>query len=152
MDRWIERLLAELERPLTVAQYLALHAVYEGQNSAAELARQAAVSQPAVSQLVAALGEAGLLERAPAQDDRRRRPLALTAAGRTALREARAHLESRLAEPLQALPEPEARALQRSLAQVEALLLGTPPPRRPAPPPKKPHERKGRSADRRRGR
>jgi DNA-binding MarR family transcriptional regulator len=134
VSRWMERLLAELDTPMTVAQYLALEAVARGQDSGAELARGAGVSQAAVSQLVAALESAGLLERAEAAGDRRRRPLALTRAGRAALRSAQARVRERLAEPLRELPGPEAHGLERSLAQVEALLLGTAPPRRPRPP------------------
>jgi uncharacterized 2Fe-2S/4Fe-4S cluster protein (DUF4445 family) len=60
--RWIERLLAAHEPPLTVAQYLALRAIAAGQISSGELARGAGVSGPAVSQLVAALVDAGLLD------------------------------------------------------------------------------------------
>lgn len=134
VSRWIERLLAELDTPLTVAQYLALEAVARGQDSGAELARGAGVSQAAVSQLVAALESAGLLERAPGGDDRRRRPLALTRPGRSALRAAQKRVRERLAQALEGLPGPEAHGLERSLAQVEALLLGVAPPPRPKPP------------------
>src|SRR5437899_823474 len=55
VSRWIERLLAGHEPPLTVAQYLALQAVGEGEVVGAELARRTAVSPAAVSQLLAAL-------------------------------------------------------------------------------------------------
>src|SRR6266571_7744447 len=79
--RWIERLLAGHDPPLTVAQYLALQAIAEGEIVGAELARRAAVSPAAVSQLLAALEEGGLLTRARLEDDRRRQPLALTEHG-----------------------------------------------------------------------
>jgi DNA-binding MarR family transcriptional regulator len=133
-SRWVERLLAELQRPLTVAQYLVLEAVARGQDSGAELARQAGVSQPAVSQLIGTLETAGLIERSAAGADRRRRPLTLTRAGRSALRSAQNVVRKRLAEALAGLPLPEADALERSLSHVEALLLGAAPPRRPPPP------------------
>lgn len=141
VSRWMERSLAELDRPLTVAQYLVLEALERGTESGAELARQAGVSPAAVSQLVAALEDAGLVERAEsAGPDRRRRPLRLTRAGRSALRSAQGRVRKRLAEALKGLPGPESRGLERSLAEVEALLLGTAPPRR-AHPPRPPHHR-----------
>src|SRR6266536_1285463 len=77
VSRWIERLLAGHEPPLTVAQYLALQAVGEGEVVGSELARRTAVSSAAVSQLLAALESAGLLERGRLSDDRRRQPLTL---------------------------------------------------------------------------
>src|SRR5213080_5303966 len=88
VSRWIERLLAGHEPPLTVAQYLALQAVGEGEVVGAELARRTAVSPAAVSQLLAALEESGLLTRGRLEDDRRRQPLALTEHGQSALRSA----------------------------------------------------------------
>src|SRR5437588_12229011 len=78
VSRWIERVLAAHDPPLTVTQYLALQAVADGEIVGAELARRAAVSPAAVSQLLAALEEGGLLTRARLEDDRRRQPLALT--------------------------------------------------------------------------
>src|SRR5438128_11635174 len=92
VSRWIERLLAGHQPPLTVAQYLALQAVDEGEIVGSELARRSAVSAAAVSQLLAALEEAGLIERTRLADDRRRQPLALTEPGRSALRSAQALL------------------------------------------------------------
>src|SRR5207237_1105484 len=44
VSRWIERVLAAHDPPLTVAQYLALQAVADGEVVGAELARRAAVS------------------------------------------------------------------------------------------------------------
>src|SRR5881227_4362878 len=92
VSRWIERLLASHEPPLTVAQYLALQAIAEGEVLGAELARRAAVSPAAVSQLLAALEESDLLTRGRLEDDRRRQPLALTEQGRWALRSAQTAL------------------------------------------------------------
>src|ERR1044072_6139037 len=75
--RWVERLLAAHEPPLTVAQYLALRAISSKPLSGSELARRAGVSGPAVSQLVAALESTGLLERRQNGADRRSHELAL---------------------------------------------------------------------------
>src|SRR5438034_4047711 len=94
--RWIERLLAAHDPPLTVAQFLALRAVAAGRVGAADLARRAAVSAAAVSQLVADLERAGLLDRAAAADDRRRQELELSSLGRTVLSSASSLLRERL--------------------------------------------------------
>src|SRR5262249_44033289 len=131
VSRWVERLLATHEPPLTPAQYLVLQAVSEADVVGADLARRAAVSPAAVSQLLAGLEDAGLLERARTSPDRRRQELALSEPGRQALQSAQALLRERLAALLGALPPPEAEALARALAQVESLLAGTAPPSRP---------------------
>src|SRR5439155_3139866 len=152
VTRWIERLLAAHDPPLTVAQYLALEAIAEGEIVGAELARRAAVSPAAVSQLLAALVDGGLLTRARLADDRRRQPLALTEHGQRALRSARTALRVRLAGLLADLPPPEAAALAGLLERLQDSLSGTPPPpppRRPPPPPP-PHAPKGRKPHRRR--
>jgi DNA-binding MarR family transcriptional regulator len=126
--RWVERLLAAHEPPLTPAQYLALEAAAEGELMGSELARKLDVSAAAVSQLLSGLEGAGLLERAPRQGDRRRRPLALTAEGRLALGSARGLMRSRLG-PL--LPHEE-----HALEDLAARLAGEPPPRRGPPRPR----------------
>src|SRR5919201_1323170 len=79
--RWIERLLAHSKPPLTVTQYLALRAIAREGVSGTELARRAGVSGPAVSQLLAGLADAGLIERRVAGGARRRVSLALSPAG-----------------------------------------------------------------------
>jgi DNA-binding MarR family transcriptional regulator len=133
--RWIERLLAAHEPPLTVPQYLALRAIAREDISGTELARRAGVSGPAVSQLLAGLADAGLLERSPLAADRRRHTLALSAAGEHAYHSADALLRQRLAALLTDLTRPEADALARLLPRVESMLSVAPPPRRSPPPP-----------------
>ena len=133
--RWMERLLAAHDPPLTVSQYLALRAIARDGVSGGELARRSGVSGPAVSQLLAGLSDAGLVERQPSSDDRRRHALALSRAGRRAFDRADALLAERLGSLLADLPRPEADALARALPSVEAALSGSPPPRRPPPPP-----------------
>jgi DNA-binding MarR family transcriptional regulator len=142
VSRWIERVLAAHDPPLTVAQYLALQAVAQGEVVGAELARRAAVSPAAISQLLAALEGAGLVTRDQHADDRRRQPLALTEQGRRALGSAQSALRERLAGLLADMPPPEAAALARLLERLEALLSGTPPPPRPPRPPHGPRHRK----------
>jgi DNA-binding MarR family transcriptional regulator len=144
VSRWIERLLAGNDPPLTVAQFLALRAIEAEHLSASELARRTAVSGPAVSQLLASLVDGGLIERSELAEDRRRHALKLTAVGKQVLASARALLGQRFARLLAELPPPEAEALARALPQVEAQLSGAPPPRRPPPPrpPKAPPRRR----------
>lgn len=141
--RWIERLLARSEPPLTVAQYLALRAIAAEGISGTELARRAGVSGAAVSQLLAGLVDAGLLERRPLAEDRRRQALALSPGGERAFQAAGTLLSRQLGALLAALPHPEVDALSRLLPRVEAALSGTPPPSRAPgpPPPPGPHPR-----------
>ena len=134
--RLAERLLAGHEPPLTVTQYLALRAISEEQVPAAELARRAGVSGPAISQVLAGLGQSGLIERTPAPDDRRWHELALSADGQRVLRSAQLVLRKRFSELLGDLPHPEVSALARAVPHVAAALSGSPPPRRPPPPPR----------------
>ena len=134
MSRWTERLLTQAQPPLTVSQYLALRAVADEPLTAAELARRAGVSSPAVSQLLATLVEAGWIERREAPSDRRRQDVSLTATGHAVLRSATVLLSAQLAELLVEVPAPELDALARVLPVVRAALAGTPPPRRPRPP------------------
>src|SRR4051794_29956357 len=136
--RWIERLLAGHEPPLTVTQYLALRAIAREGVSGSELARRAGVSGPAISQLLAGLAEAGLIDQVPVPGDRRRKALALSSAGERSFRSAETLLRRRLGTLLEGLPRPEADALARLLPQVEATLSGAAPPRRPPPPPPPP--------------
>jgi DNA-binding MarR family transcriptional regulator len=133
--RWIERLLAGHDPPLTVSQYLALRAIAREGVSGGELAQRSGVSGPAVSQLLAGLVEAGLVERAPGESDRRRHTLSLSRAGTRAFEAAEALLSERLGSLLADLPRPEIDALARALPSVEAALSGAPPPRRPPHPP-----------------
>src|SRR5437773_9335027 len=78
VSRWIERLLAAHDPPLSVAQYLTLQGIADGEVVGAELARRAAVSAAAVSQLLAGLEQDGLLARGRQEEDRRRQRLELT--------------------------------------------------------------------------
>jgi len=117
-----------------VAQYLALRAIQRERVSTMELARRAGVSGAAASQLLAALADAGLIERERASEDRRRQTLTLSVEGERAFRSAQSLLRQRLGRLLGELPRPETDALSRALPHVEAALSGSPPPRRPPPP------------------
>src|SRR5437764_15019938 len=78
ISRWIERLLAGHEPPLTVAQFLALRAITDEGVSGSELAHSTGVSGPAISQLLTGLADSGLLERREFATDRRRQTLTLS--------------------------------------------------------------------------
>ena len=119
-------------------QYLALRAIEREGVSGTELARRSGVSGPAVSQLLSALDDAGLLERQLGTEDRRKLTLTLSRTGKRALARADALLEEGLGAVLEDLPRPEADALARALPRVEAALSGAHPPRRPPRPPPPP--------------
>jgi MarR family transcriptional regulator, lower aerobic nicotinate degradation pathway regulator len=138
ITRWIERLLAAHDPPLTLAQYLALRAIAEEGTGGAELARRTGVSGPAASQLIAALDGAGLVERTPVEGDRRRQALTLSAAGVTTLRSAERLLRRQLSSLMADVPPPEADGLAHGLEAVDGALRGRPPPRRPPPEPPRP--------------
>jgi DNA-binding MarR family transcriptional regulator len=139
VTRWMERVLAAADPPLTLGQYLGLRAIAAGVDSAADLARATGVSESAVSQLVAAFERAGMVARTSARDDRRRRRLALTGDGKRLLRSAQRLVGARL-EPLVASLAPhDAEALAALLRRIEPALAGTAPPRRPPPRPPGPH-------------
>jgi DNA-binding MarR family transcriptional regulator len=128
--------------PLSLAQYAALSAIADGQLVGAELARRAAVSPAAVSQLLASLEREQLLERTQSVDDRRRQSLTLGPRGLMVLRSSRALLRTRLADVLGDVGPREADALVRLLTELEARLSGTAPPPRPKrPKPPKPPKR-----------
>lgn len=93
---------------------------------------------------IAGLVGQGLVERSPGQSDRRRQELALSSTGRKALRSATKAMREELAGLVADLPRPEADALARGLPEVEALLSGAAPPRRPPPPGKGPAGPRGR--------
>lgn len=137
VGRWIERLLGAHDPPLTVAQFLALQAAASGEAAGSDLARRAAVSPAAVSQLLSGLEEAGFLRRLRSDDDRRRMSLALTPLGADTLRSAQLELRLGLGSVLADMPLHEADALADALEHVAAILAGVTPPRRP-PRPKPP--------------
>src|SRR5438477_924363 len=105
--RWIERLLATHDPPLTVAQFLALRSIDREPLAAVELARRTGVSGPAVSQLVAGLEREGWIGRSPVAGDRRRQELALTDAGKQQLASASGALRDQIGPLLAQLPRPE---------------------------------------------
>ena len=125
VSRWIERLLAAHDPPFTVAQYLAMQAIADGEVVGAELARRATVSPAAISQLLTALEDAGMLTRSRLDDDRRRQPITLTKEGSSALRSAQTVLRERLAGLIAEIPPAAARPRRRSLAPPRSSAAGS---------------------------
>jgi len=134
VTRWMERVLASAEPPLSLGQYLGLRAIAAGVDSAADLARATGVSESAVSQLVAGFERAGTVGRTPAGDDRRRRRLALTPDGERLLGSAQRLVGARLEPLVSSLAPHDADALAALLRRIEPALAGAAPPRRPPPP------------------
>ncbi|MCL2419318.1 MAG: MarR family transcriptional regulator [Conexibacteraceae bacterium] len=132
--RWMERLLAQVEPPLTLVQYDALRAIADAPLTAAELALRTGVSGPAVSQLLATLVAARWVERHPLETDRRRQELSLTSSGEELVASIERAMTARLSDLIGQAPAPELDALTRALPFVRAALAGTPLPRRPHPP------------------
>lgn len=78
------------EQGLSLMQSLLLHQIHEHPGiGVAELARMQQVRSPTMSGQVKALEEAGLVERAPHAEDRRRSGLRVSPAGRKALQQLR---------------------------------------------------------------
>ncbi len=132
--RWVERTLAEQDPPLPVAQFLALDALVRGAGAPGELARDAGVSGPAVSQLLRDMEDRGLVARRLSAADRRRHELGPTPRGREVHAAASARIAERVGALLAPLPEPDQRRLAELLEDVVSAVLGAPPPRRPRPP------------------
>jgi len=88
MNRLFEYECRELE--VSVAQYRVLLYLRHGPRRAGELAAQASITRPTLSNLVAALERKGLIERRSVDADRRGVRLELTEAGLTAIRQVEA--------------------------------------------------------------
>jgi DNA-binding MarR family transcriptional regulator len=104
---------------LTSAQLFALQRIAEHPHlSINDVAALTFTHQSSVSVVVQRLVRRGLVAGVRARDDRRRRSLALTAAGRRLLRGAPVAVQERLIDAIRALPIADRRALARSLGAV----------------------------------
>jgi len=93
------------------------------------LARRVHAHQSSVSVVVELLAKRGLVRRSQDPDDRRRRLVELTAAGRSRLRKAPRTVQSKLVAAIAALPRGTRRTLSDALDQVVgALGVTTTPP------------------------
>jgi DNA-binding MarR family transcriptional regulator len=110
------RIRAEVSFPLSQAMVLG-RLRREGPQSISDLAAGARMRPQSMAEAVSELEAAGLVRRYPDPDDRRRRFVALTDSGRTAVDEDRAHRDTWLAQILASLSESE-RAVLREAAPV----------------------------------
>lgn len=123
----LERLV-RLFRQLTTARDLSLTAAAtlatlerDGPRRLTELAVQEGVTQPAMTQLVARLHEAGLVERAADPADGRVVRVGITEAGREALAARRASRADRLTVLLSRLDDENRAALAAAVPAIDAL-------------------------------
>jgi DNA-binding MarR family transcriptional regulator len=122
--------LDEVLRPasITPLQYTALTVLERRSDlSTAELARNAFVTDQSASDMVAALEDRGLILRHPDPDDRRRRVLRLTDAGRAFLEDARGGVEGVEVQMLAPLTADEAASFRRFVTACRAALASAPP-------------------------
>jgi DNA-binding MarR family transcriptional regulator len=122
--------LDEVLRPesITPLQYTALTVLERRSNlSAAELARNAFVTDQSAADMIAVLEERGLARRHPDPDDRRRRVLRLTDAGQALLDRVRADVTAVEARMLSALAPDEATAFRHYVAACRGALSSAPP-------------------------
>ncbi len=116
--------LADSGSGLTIAQFRCLKMVQRSADvSLGDLADAHGVSPPAMSKLVDGLFEAGLLERRPDGNDRRRLQLSVTAAGKRKLEAVGDRLKTALAARLSPLAPAELAALERALTTLNAPLV-----------------------------
>jgi DNA-binding MarR family transcriptional regulator len=122
--------LDDVLRPtgITPLQYTALTVLQRRSDlSTAELARNAFVTDQSASDMVAALEDRGLILRHPDPDDRRRRVLRLTDAGRAFLEDARGGVEGVEVQMLAPLTADEAASFRRFVTACRAALASAPP-------------------------
>ncbi|MEZ6197156.1 MAG: MarR family transcriptional regulator [Planctomycetota bacterium] len=98
--------------------------VFAGPRTVGELARLEQVSQPTISNLVAALEAEGLVRRVADPDDGRRREIRATPAGRRLLHAAREERERLLLGLLAPLGERDRKTLARATEILEAMIGG----------------------------
>ena len=121
--RTLARLARMLERgagELSLPQFRVLAMVDQGGERASHLAERLAVAKPTVTAVVDGLVERGYLSRSADADDRRATRIALTPAGRRALRDAEGAMEQRLEDVL--AHADDAGAVGEALADLEQAL------------------------------
>ena len=113
-----------------------LRGALEGEYTQIDLARAVGLDNTTMVTLLDELEAAGLAERRPAPDDRRKRVIAVTKAGKAKVREADKVVERVRDDVLGALPADEREGFMRTLAKLTCERLSEPaccsaPPRRP---------------------
>lgn len=106
LARLLERACADLEPPLTLAQYRLLAMIGAGSDRTTHLAGLLALAKPTVSATVDTLVERGLVERTSSLDDRRVTTLTVTPDGRAVLATAEQAMRARLDDVLARVDDP----------------------------------------------
>src|SRR3954451_12720182 len=117
------RARVEPDATLTTSQYDLLCPLIEGDDARLglrELARAAGVSAPTATRMVDGLAARGIVTREPAPDDRRAVRIALTAEGRAAVLDRRAHQLDRRRALFDKLSPSDRRAAAKVLARLAA--------------------------------
>ncbi len=118
-----------LDSPHTLGEVRLLYEIAHGEpTSAADLARSLSMDPGHVSRTLAGLEKRGLLARTPAPGEARRRHIALTAAGETAVAALEAASQEQIRTLLSHLGEADERMLRETLRRAERLM--TPPSER----------------------
>lgn len=114
LGRLIRRLRAEYG--FSLAQGAVLGRIdREGPQSVSDLAGKERMRPQSMAQTVSDLESAGLVERSPDPDDRRRALISLTAAGRTLLTSSRRRREGWLEQAIEELPEEDRATVERAV-------------------------------------
>lgn len=130
LERAVRQGINELVKPygLTTLQYTTLSVLgRRGELSNAQLARRAYMTPQSMSEVIEALEQKGLIERSPSPNHRRVYPAALTAKGRTVLRECDAVVDEFERTMVAGLTARQAQSLREGLiVAVRALRAGFP--------------------------
>ena len=106
---------------LTVPQFRVLIHLREGKNTNKFLAEKLGVSVPAMSRMVSALTERGLIVRSVCRDDRRENHIKLTHAGLSLVDETRHRATEKLAKKIAELSEADKNVLKASCKAIHDL-------------------------------
>lgn len=130
LERAVRQGINELVKPygLTTLQYTTLSVLGgRGELSNAQLARRAYMTPQSMSEVIEALEQKGLIERSPSPNHRRVMHAALTAKGRTVLRECDAVVDEFEARMLAGLTARQTKSLRCGLIEaVHSLRAGFP--------------------------
>lgn len=121
--RLARRLRTEGDSDLTPSQISALATLDRfGELTVGEMAEIEHIRPPSITRIVAALAEAGLVERRVDPDDRRVARIRLTRVGEKAVTRIRAARSAFLASRFGSLPDHEQSAIEKALPALEHLL------------------------------
>ena len=132
---------------LTTPQHLTLLALADGPGSVSEVAARTGVAVSTATRMLQSLARAGWVRRAPTadQEDRRRRPVELTRAGRRVLDQADDAVRGRIRALLERLDESERAAIVGGMEALARALAEDDPPQAAGSPPRRAASSRARS-------